>query len=145
MNFDSSHSLTCFKLTTSILSCVCVFLSVSVCVCSCLWLALVELDSLWTTKPLWHHATFRSLGVCILAANVLCFGVRSYFWHQKRRKEDETPSREDQKDKLNNIVIPYVAGLSEKLKSLLQASHPSVLQTQLHTQTKTDSSQRQNS
>uniref|UniRef100_A0A3B4FKP6 GIY-YIG domain-containing protein n=1 Tax=Pundamilia nyererei TaxID=303518 RepID=A0A3B4FKP6_9CICH len=32
------------------------------------------------------------------------------------RKEDQRPTREDKKDKRNNIVIPYVTVLSEKLR-----------------------------
>lgn len=56
----------------------------------------------------------------------------------------QTPTREDKIDKRNNVVISYFAGLSEKL-SFLQSWHPSVLKTQSHTQTKTCSSQRQNS
>uniref|UniRef100_A0A1A8DK57 GIY-YIG domain-containing protein n=1 Tax=Nothobranchius kadleci TaxID=1051664 RepID=A0A1A8DK57_NOTKA len=32
------------------------------------------------------------------------------------RKEDQTPAREDKKDRRNNLVIPYVAGVSEKLR-----------------------------
>ncbi|XP_070401572.1 uncharacterized protein [Nothobranchius furzeri] len=32
------------------------------------------------------------------------------------RKEDQTPAREDKKDRCNNLVIPYVAGVSEKLR-----------------------------
>ncbi|KAL3978929.1 G2/M phase-specific E3 ubiquitin-protein ligase [Sarotherodon galilaeus] len=35
---------------------------------------------------------------------------------KSHRKEDQTPAREDKKDRCNNIVIPYVAGVSEKLR-----------------------------
>ncbi|XP_065326070.1 uncharacterized protein LOC135932513 [Pelmatolapia mariae] len=35
---------------------------------------------------------------------------------EMHRKEDQTPAREDKKDRRNNIVIPYVAGVSEKLR-----------------------------
>ncbi|KAL3972435.1 transcription elongation factor S-II [Sarotherodon galilaeus] len=35
---------------------------------------------------------------------------------KRHRKEDQTPAREDKKDRRNNIVIPYVAGVSEKLR-----------------------------
>ncbi|XP_076748497.1 uncharacterized protein LOC112431314 isoform X3 [Maylandia zebra] len=35
---------------------------------------------------------------------------------QLHRKEHQTPAREDKKDRHNNIVIPYVAGVSEKLR-----------------------------
>ncbi|CAI5669152.1 unnamed protein product [Oreochromis niloticus] len=35
---------------------------------------------------------------------------------KRHRKEDQTPAREDKKDRRNNVVIPYVAGVSEKLR-----------------------------
>ncbi|CAI5693976.1 unnamed protein product [Oreochromis niloticus] len=35
---------------------------------------------------------------------------------QRGTKEDQTPAREDKKDRRNNVVIPYVAGVSEKLR-----------------------------
>lgn len=51
------------------------------------------------------------------------------------RKECRTPTREKQNDKQNNIVIPYIAALSEKLRCFVlfcfsRARHPGALQTQ---------------
>ena len=61
----------------------------------------------------------------------------------KSRKGINATGEEEKKNRRNNIVIPYVSGVSEKLRRIFKkTSHAGFLQTKQHTRTETGPPQR---